>query len=141
MMNRKLERRLALIGSVWQVTSGLLTIFLYATYIKGEGLKTSSNSIAKLEAADSVFGSLYMFSVSFGMIFVILGILNFVLARKLKDDQTEVKKPIWFILLGLASYFVMDILGSILFLSAGILALAKNKSISKLANYQVQNQQ
>lgn len=139
-MNRKLERRLVTIGSIWQITSGLLTIFLYASYIKTEGLKTSYTSIANLEAAQSAFGSLYMFSVSFGMIFVILGILNFVLAKTLKDDQTEVKKPIWFILLGLASYFVMDILASILFLSAGILALAKNKSISKLLNYQLEKQ-
>ncbi len=138
-MTRKLERRLVLIGSIWQITSGLLTIFLYASYIKSEGLKTSHNSIATLEAVQSVFGSLYMFSVSFGMLFVILGIINIILSKTLKDDKTEVKKPIWFIFLGLASYFVMDILGSLMFLSAGILALAKNKSISKLTNYQLQN--
>ncbi|MBD8068663.1 hypothetical protein [Bacillus sp. PS06] len=138
-MNRKLERRLIMIGSIWQITTGLLTIFVYASYIKSEGLKDSYTSFVNLEAAESIFGSLYMFSVSFGMLFVILGILNFVLARTLKDDQTEVKKPIWFISLGLASYFVMDILASILFLSAGILALAKNKSIAKLTNYQLQN--
>lgn len=135
MMNRKLERRLVLIGAIWQIISGLLTIFLYASYIKSEGLKASYNSIAKLEAVESIFGSLYMFSVTFGMIFVVLGILNLWLSKTLKDDQIEMKKPIWFILLGLASYLVMDILGSIMFLSAGIFALAKNKSILKLEKY------
>ncbi|MGX6443929.1 hypothetical protein ACWM35_12005 [Neobacillus sp. K501] len=137
-MNRKLERRLIMVGSAWQIVSGLLTIFVYASYIKNEGLNSSYNTLAKLEAAQSIFGSLYMFTVSFGMLFVILGIVNFVLAKSLKDDQAEVKKPIWFILLGGASYLVMDLLGSLMFLSAGILALAKNKSISKMVNYQFQ---
>ncbi|MFF2447107.1 hypothetical protein ACFVSW_08375 [Neobacillus sp. NPDC058068] len=139
-MNRKLERRLLMVGSTWQIVSGLLTIFVYASYIKNEGLNSSYNTLAKLEAAQSIFGSLYMFSVTFGMLFVILGILNFVLAKTLKDDKAEVKKPIWFILLGFASYLVMDLLGCLLFLSAGILALAKNKSISKMVNYQFQKQ-
>ncbi|ETI70644.1 hypothetical protein BAVI_01220 [Neobacillus vireti LMG 21834] len=138
-MNRKLERRLLMVGSTWQILSGLLTIFVYASYIKNKGLNSSYNTLAKLEAAQSIFGSLYMFSVSFGMLFVILGILNFVLAKTLKDDKAEVKKPIWFILLGVASYLVMDLLGALMFLSAGILALAKNKSISKLVNCHLQN--
>lgn len=139
-MNRKLERRLIMVGSTWQIVSGLLTIFVYASYIKNEGLNSSHNTLAKLEAAQSIFGSLYLFSVSFGMLFVILGIVNFVLAKSLKDDLAEVKKPIWFILLGFASYLVMDLLGSLMFLSAGILALAKNKSITKMVNYQFQKQ-
>ena len=138
-MNRKLERNIILTGSIWQIVSGLLTIFVYASIIKKEGLNASFNTVAKLEAAQSIFGSLYMFSVSFGLLFVILGILNLVLAKSMKDDKPEVKKPIWFIVLGILSYFVMDILGAFLFLSAGILAIAKNKSISKLANYQVQS--
>jgi uncharacterized membrane protein HdeD (DUF308 family) len=129
-----------MIGSIWQIVSGLLTIFVYASFIKNKGLHSTYPTIAKLEAAQSIFGSLYMFAVTFGMLFLILGILNFVLAKSLKDDKAEVKKPIWFLLLGLASYFVMDILGSLMFLSAGLLALAKNKSISKLGNYHVQNQ-
>lgn len=139
-MNRKLERKLVIVGSLWQILSGLLTIFVYASFIKNEGLHASSNTLEKLEAAQSIFGSLYMFSVSFGMLFVILGIMNLVLAKTLKDDQPEVRKPIWFILLGILSYFVMDILGAFLFLSGGILTIAKNKSISKLVNYQLQNE-
>ncbi len=140
MVNRKLERRLVMVGSIWQIVSGLLTIFVYASYIKNEGLNSDYNTLAKLEAAQSIFGSLYMFSVSFGMLFVISGIVNFVMAKLLKDNQLEVKKPIWFILIGVTSYLVMDLLGSLMFLSAGILALAKNKSISKIVNNQFQKQ-
>ncbi len=126
-----------MIGSIWQIVSGLLTIFVYASFIKNEGLNSSYNTLAKLEAAQSIFGSLYMFSVSFGMLFVILGVINFILAKTLNDHKVEVKKPIWFILLGFASYFVMDLIGAFMFLTAGILALAKNKSISKILNSQL----
>ncbi|MCV9888587.1 hypothetical protein [Metabacillus halosaccharovorans] len=139
-MNRKLERKLIIIGSIWQMTTGLLTIFVYASFIKNEGLNASFDTLAKLEAAQSIFGSLYIFSVSFGMLFVLLGVINFILARGLKDDKAETKKPVWFIVIGLASYFVMDILASLLFLSGGILAFAKNKSIVKMENYHLQNQ-
>ena len=139
-MNRKLERRLIIIGSIWQMTTGLLTIFVYASFIKNEGLNSSFDTFAKLEAAQSIFGSLYIFSVSFGMLFVLLGVINFFLARGLKDDKAETKKPVWFIVIGLASYFVMDILASLLFLSGGILAFAKNKSIVKMESYHLQNQ-
>ena len=38
MVNRKLERRLVIIGSIWQIVSGILTIFVYASFIKKEGL-------------------------------------------------------------------------------------------------------
>ncbi|WP_226527132.1 hypothetical protein [Metabacillus niabensis] len=139
-MNRKLERRLIIIGSIWQMTTGLLTIFVYASFIKNEGLNSSFDTFAKLEAVQSIFGSLYIFSVSFGMLFVLLGVINFFLARRLKDDKAETKKPVWFIVIGLASYFVMDILASLMFLSGGILAFAKNKSIVKMEKYHLQNQ-
>ncbi|MFC0270367.1 hypothetical protein ACFFIX_02690 [Metabacillus herbersteinensis] len=137
-MNRKLERRLITIGSIWQMGSGLLTIFFYASLIKKEGLRSTENTFAKLEATQSIFGSLYMFTVTFGMLFVVMGVVNLYLAKTLKDDEVEYKKPIWFILLGLVTYFLMDIVGSLMFLSSGILALAKNKSISKMGNYHTQ---
>lgn len=91
-------------------------------------------SFAKIEAIQSLFGSLYMFSVSFGMLFIALGLINFLVAKNLKDNEVTVKVPIWLFIIGLASYFMMDILSSLMFLSGGILALAKNKSIVKLSD-------
>ncbi|MDM5337409.1 hypothetical protein QUF84_09300 [Fictibacillus enclensis] len=131
-MNRKLERKLVVIGSSWQILSGLLTIFAYGSYIKSKGSSIHDTSFAQMKAMQSLFGSLYSFTVTFGMLFVILGIVNLYLVRSLKDDKVEVKRSIWFLVLGVASYFLMDFIGAVLFLSAGILALAKNKTISRL---------
>lgn len=52
--------------------------------------------------------------------------------NKLDEQKIEVKLPVWFIFVGLVSYLLMDIPGAVLYLSAGILALAKNKSMRKL---------
>ncbi|MED2972898.1 hypothetical protein P4361_11765 [Fictibacillus sp. B-59209] len=131
-MNRKLERKLIIIGSVWQMLSGLLTIFVYGSYIKSQSNGIHETQFAQMKAMESLFGSLYSFAVTFGLFFVAIGLLNLYLARNFKDDKVEVKLSFWFILLGVASYFFMDFLSTVLFLSGGILALAKNKTISKL---------
>ncbi|TDL63407.1 hypothetical protein E2R56_27130 [Rhodococcus qingshengii] len=133
-MNRKLERKLIYIGAIWEIITGLLTIIFYASFIKKEGMGVKETSFAKIEAIQSLFGSLYMFSVSFGMLFIALGLINFLVAKNLKDNEVTVKVPIWLFIIGLASYFMMDILSSLMFLSGGILALAKNKSIVKLSD-------
>ncbi|MGG4489248.1 hypothetical protein [Metabacillus idriensis] len=130
-MSRKWERRLVLIGAIWQIFTGIITILFYASAIKKKGLIVSETSFAKMEAIQSVFGSMYMFAVSFGLLFVMLGIIHLYMMSKLEDDQLETKMPIWFMLVGLLSYVLMDIPGAVLFLSAGILALSKNKSIRR----------
>lgn len=137
-MNRRLERKLIFIGAIWEIITGVITIFFYASLIKKQGLGVKETSFAKIEAVNSIFGSLYMFSVSFGMLFIALGLINLFLAKNLKDHDVTVKVPIWFLFIGLASYFMMDIPSSLMFLSAGILALAKNKSIEKVGKYHSQ---
>jgi hypothetical protein len=137
-VNRKLERKLIFIGAIWEFITGVVTIFFYASMIKKDGLSVKETSFAKVEALQSVFGSMYMFAVSFGMLFIALGLINIFVAKGLKDDEVSIKKPIWLFFIGLASYFMMDILGSLMFLSAGILALAKNKSIVKLSELELQ---
>lgn len=134
-MNRKLERKLIFIGAIWEMITGFITIFFYASSLKKQGLGMKETSFAKVEAIQSLFGSLYMFTVTFGMLFLAIGLINFFIAKNLKDHKITIKVPIWLICIGLASYFLMDILSSLMFLSAGILALAKNKSIAKLENY------
>lgn len=133
-MTRKLERILMYIGAGWQMAAGAITIFFYASYIKKQGLGIKEPSLPKAEAFRSAFDSLYMFAVTFGMLFIALGLINLYLAAQLRDEEVSVKIPIWLLIIGLSSYLVMDLLGSLIFLSAGLLALAKNKSIKKLKN-------
>lgn len=132
-MNRKLERKLVIIGAIWQIFSGLITIFIYGSFVKTLGIEIQETTFAQMKAVQSLFGSLYTFTVTFGIMFVVIGLFHLYIARNLEDNKVKVKLSSWFILIGAASYFLMDIISAVLFLSAGILALAKNKSISKLS--------
>ncbi|MED3963433.1 hypothetical protein [Niallia taxi] len=133
-MNRKLERTLVFIAGIWQIIDGLLTILVYGTLKKIEGANLIENtSFAYMKAMESVVGSIYIFIGIFGSILIGLGLFNLVCAKKyIKDDQVHVKVAIWLLVCGVMSYFIMDIISVILYMSAGMIMLAKNKSIKKL---------
>lgn len=137
-MNRKFERRLVLIAGVWQVIMGFLTIFVYATHHRRQGLDMIYDAmplpLIEAEAMNSLFGSIYMFIVTFGTLFVVLGVINLILQTKIKDNKVEKKKPLFFLICGIGTYFLMDLLSTILLVSASILMLAKNKSIERLSH-------
>lgn len=133
-MNRRLERNLVIIAGIWQIIDGLLTILVYGTLKKIEGAYLIENtSFAYMKAMESVVGSIYIFIGIFGSILIGLGLFNLVCAKKyIKDDQVHVKVAIWLLVCGVMSYFIMDIISVVLYMSAGMIMLAKNKSIKKL---------
>ena len=133
-MNRRLERRLVKIAGVWQIIDGLITILVYGTYKKVEGANLIEHtSFAYMKAIESVVGSIYIFIGIFGAVLIGLGLFNLVCVKKyIKDDQVHVKVAIWLLVCGAISYIVMDIINVVLCLSAGLIILAKNKSIKKL---------
>ncbi|TRZ38045.1 hypothetical protein CEQ21_21775 [Niallia circulans] len=133
-MNRRLERNLVIIAGIWQIIDGLLTILVYGTLKKIEGASLIENtSFAYMKAMESVVGSIYIFIGIFGSILIGLGLFNLVCAKKyIKDDHVHVKVALWLLVCGVMSYFIMDIISVVLYMSAGMIMLAKNKSIKKL---------
>lgn len=136
-MNRKFERMFAYIGCSWQILSGVVTILIYSTWIKGQGFKVTGNSPLNISASQSVIDSIYIFSTTLGMLFLGLGLLNLYLSRKLRNNKIEKKIPVWFIICGITSYFLMDFISCITFIISGIVAMARNKSI-KITNNNMQ---
>ncbi|MCE4047565.1 MULTISPECIES: hypothetical protein [Bacillaceae] len=133
-MNRRLERNLVRIAGIWQIIDGLFTILVYGTLKKVEGANLIENtSFAYMKALESVVGSIYIFIAIFGSILIGVGMFNLVCAKKyIKDDQVHVKVAVWFLVCGAMSYIIMDIISVVLYMSAGMILLAKNKSIKKL---------
>ncbi|MCM8709688.1 hypothetical protein M2651_01465 [Clostridium sp. SYSU_GA19001] len=128
-MNRKFEKRLAYLGALWQVASGLYTMFIYSIKVRGleESLALSSY---KVETSAKVMSdNLYMFSVTFGMLFIIIGAVNIYLIRKLSDKRPETKIPVWFFVCGILSYLVTDFISAAAFIVSGVITLARNKAI------------
>ncbi|HEX9025319.1 MAG TPA: hypothetical protein VF839_02545, partial [Clostridium sp.] len=61
--------------------------------------------------------------------FLGLGLLNLYLSKSLGNNRVEKKIPIWFIVCGIISYFLMDFISCFAFVISGVIAIAKNKSI------------
>lgn len=130
MMSRNLERRLVYATGIWQIIDGLITILIFGTYQRQQFASVTDLPLEQLNALESIFGSLYIFISLFGVLLIGLGLINLVTARNyMKDRSTSVKTGIWLIAVGIFSYFIMDIISLVLCMSAGILFLAKNKSI------------
>jgi uncharacterized membrane protein YidH (DUF202 family) len=131
-MSRRLERGLIYCAAIWQITDGILTIFLYGLYIKKQGLNVSHLNIAQMHAMQSLFGSIFNFVVIFGIFLLLMGFVNVYFARTaLKNGNVLWKVPVWFLICGVISYFIMDLVSLFLLMSAGVIALAKNKSFKQ----------
>lgn len=128
-MNRNLERKTMLIGGIWQVVSGIITIFIYSTSIKVGGVAQAAASNIDLDTSKLFIDSAYMVSVSLGLAYLIMGILNIVLSRSFKITNVEIKKPIITIVCGIVSYLLMDFISCFIYVVSGIIALSKNKAI------------
>ncbi|HEX9025035.1 MAG TPA: hypothetical protein VF839_01085, partial [Clostridium sp.] len=107
-MNRKLERIFAYIGCIWQMIVGVITIFPYSLWIKKQGIMVTGSSELNISASQSVIDSIYTFSTTLGILFLGLGLLNLYLSKSLGNNRVEKKIPIWFIVCGIISYFLMD---------------------------------
>ncbi|EUJ22682.1 hypothetical protein HB852_05755 [Listeria grandensis] len=134
-MSRRLERIFIYIAAAWQLLDGLLTIFVYGLFIKRQGLDVAGLSVAQMRAMKALFGSIFNFVVIFGVLLILLGLLNIYLARKhWKNGSVGWKLPVWFLVCGVFSYFMMDMPNIFLFMSAGIIGMAKNKSMKVQRN-------
>ncbi|MBC1458873.1 hypothetical protein [Listeria newyorkensis] len=134
-MSRRLERVFIYIAAAWQLLDGLLTVFVYGLFIKRQGLDVAGLSVAQMRAMKALFGSIFNFVVIFGVLLILLGLLNIYLARKhWKNGAIGWKLPVWFLVCGVFSYFIMDMPNIFLFMSAGIIGLAKNKGMRAQQN-------
>ena len=133
-LNRKLERNMILIGSIWQLLSGLATIFIYATYIKTKGVGLVDISQVDITSIQLLLDNVYIVTTIIGFLFMAMGLVNLYIYKKTKNNVVEKGKGIWLIVCSLISYFFMDIISAILFMVSGVIMLSKNKAILKINN-------
>ncbi|WP_299089402.1 hypothetical protein [uncultured Metabacillus sp.] len=129
-MSRGLERKLLIAGSIWNIITGLITIFGYSTWFKNTGAKELQGTSVDTKVVgtvliDEVSGVI----LTFGLFIFVGAIVNFLIARNLKDNEIQKKALLWIAFWGLLQLFVMDIVGFVLFLVAYVIYTAKNKAI------------
>lgn len=130
-MSRKLERRLVLALGVWQIIDGLITIIFFGYQVSATGKQDRLSVDGQaVHAIESIFGSLFTFTVMFGIGLLGLGIINLYLSHSfLKDQQISYKIPIYLLAMALLAYMCMDVVTVVLAISASILTLSKNKAL------------
>jgi hypothetical protein len=132
-MSRAFERKIIYAAGAWQIFTGLITVFIYSLYIKKQGAGLENLDIVQQRGIQSYFDSLFSFAVTYGIFFVLIGVLNIIFANKLlKDDTLQVKVPIYLICLACIFYFLTDFISLMLCLAAAVIALAKNKPVKVL---------
>lgn len=132
-MSNKMEKTLVYIASGWQLLDGLITIFIYGPYIRNKGAHNAELSFVEKEGLDSLLGSMHSVASIYGILLILLGLITIYLTRTyLKKGIVPKKVPFWFLICGIISYFTMDIISLILYMGAGIIILAKNRSLKIL---------
>ncbi|WP_265457894.1 hypothetical protein [Enterococcus sp. HY326] len=121
-MNRKIERRLVKITGIWQIIDGLITILVYGIYQQ----QVLTGGLSTIEHV----GNMFFFICMFGTLLIGLGLFNLILSKRyMKDQETSKKIGCYLLVLGIFSYFIMDFVTMVLAMAAGVIFLARNKSI------------
>lgn len=132
-MSNKMEKILVYIASGWQLLDGLITIFVYGPYIRKQGSQIGGLTFEEKKGLNSLFGSIYSFVSIYGILLILLGLITIFMTRSyLKSNPIPKKVPLWFLFCGIFSYFSMDIISLVLYMAAGIIILAKNRSFKKI---------
>ncbi|MBU7594302.1 hypothetical protein [Metabacillus halosaccharovorans] len=129
-MNRGLERKLLMAGSIWNMITALITIFGYSTWFKKTGVQGLQNtSVDTMFVGTTMIDSVSKVIVTFGLFMFVGAIVNFLIARNMQDNSIQRKTLIWIVCWGLFQLCVMDVIGFLLFLIAFVIYTAKNKAI------------
>lgn len=125
-MTRKVERILCRIGGIWNIITGAITLFFYSPWVKSN---LFLNMNGETKGLNFLSENINLFVMTFGLVFILVGSFNLVLATKIDNHASLKKVPIWFFIWGLISFFTVDIIGVLCYLPASFLIVIKNKSI------------
>jgi uncharacterized membrane protein YvlD (DUF360 family) len=129
-MSRGLERKLLIAGSIWNMFTALVTIFGYSTWFKNTGVQALQNtSVDTMLVGTTMIDSVSKVILTFGLFIFVGAIVNFLIARNLKDNEIQYKTLIWIACWGILQLFALDIVGFVLFLVLFVIYFAKNKAI------------
>ncbi|WP_259545311.1 hypothetical protein MHI39_12425 [Heyndrickxia sp. FSL K6-6286] len=133
-MSNKMERIIVYTAAIWQLLDGFITVFIYGPYIRNKGANINGLSYGEKKGLESIFGSIYSFVSIYGILLILLGLVTIYFTKTyMKNDIVPKKVPFWFLLCGIISYFTMDIISLVLYMGAGIIILAKNRSLKMYA--------
>lgn len=138
-MKRHLERNLLRLGGTWNLINGLITVLGFSSQLKIDGISYLTNSsIDGLEVSGSLIDSVYMIAVGYGLIQIIIGIVNYIVVRNMKNNQIQKGFIIWLGAIMSVSIVTADIMGTLLYVVLFVLYQSRNKAIRLSKQYHTQ---
>lgn len=129
-MKRKLERKIFTFAGLWNLINGLITVLTYSSWLKIEGISAISNiEPEQLRMTGSLIDSVYMVTVGYGILQIIIGIINFITVRNIRNNSIQIGFIIWIISMCAISIITLDIIGSLLYIVLLVIYQARNKAI------------
>lgn len=123
-----MERKLVVITGIWQIIHGLISVIYFGVIKRADILAEVYAKYGEQISLGNVTSMIYLF----GLIMVILGIINLVVSNNYMGDNTINKAGYWLIFVAIVSLFSSDFISLILSVSATVLYFAKNKAIKTL---------
>ena len=133
-MERKLERNILKLASVWNIINGLITVLAYGNWLKAEGVSEMMVMEAnQVQMTGTLLDSVYMITVSYGLLQIIIGLVNFIVVRNIRNNAIQMGFIVWFVSLALISLTTLDVFGTLFYVVLIVIYQARNKAI-KISN-------
>jgi len=129
-MKRNFERKLIKIISIWHVINAILTIFVFGMNIKNNGTQLLRSAYPELgDVSSSLVDNIYIVLSTYGLLLILIGILNIYFSKTLKDNEINKKWQIYLIILLLVSLLTMDFISILGYSIMIAIYNSKNKAI------------
>lgn len=130
MMSRNIERKLLRIGAIWNIFTAIITMFGYSSWFKHTGIKELKNTAVDTQVVGmQLMDDINKVILTFSLLILVGGSINFILSKKLRDNDIQNKIVLWIAIWGIFQLLVMDVIGFIIFLITFTIYLSKNKAI------------
>ncbi|WP_225743851.1 hypothetical protein [Marinilactibacillus sp. Marseille-P9653] len=129
-MDRKTERKLIIAASVWHFINAILTIFVFGLWFKNSGDLSITEIYPEMAGGSGSFVDiLYTVMTSYGLIIILVGIINIYCLKFMKDNEINKKWQVWMVVMCLASFLTIDVISSLLYMIVLVTYSSKNKAI------------
>ncbi|MEC6747072.1 hypothetical protein VXN63_00845 [Marinilactibacillus sp. XAAS-LB27] len=129
-MDRKAERKLIFAASLWHFINAILTIFVFGLWFKNSGDLSIMEIYPEMAGGSGSFVDiLYTVMSSYGLIIVLVGMINIYCLKFMKDNEINKKWQVWMVVMCLASFMTIDVISSLLYMVVLVTYSSKNKAI------------
>lgn len=129
-MKRNTEKKLVYIVSFWHFLNAVITIFIFGTNLRNNGTAMLSQMYPELgSASSSLVDNVFIVISTYGLVLIIIGILNIYFLKGMEDNKINKQWQIWLLVMLIVSFITMDVISIFLYLITLIIYNSKNKAI------------